>query len=150
MLRLDAVLAGHASAADEFRAHARGRLLAQRAGLVRRLERLGGSAGLVVGAPARSLGGLRRENRVLRAEIRALDVPIPPALRRIAECESSGDPRAIGGGGAYRGLFRFDRGTWAGVGGSGDPAAAPVAEQYRRAALLYARSGAAPWPVCGA
>jgi hypothetical protein len=35
------------------------------------------------------------------------------------------------------------------VGGKGDPAAAPTIEQYRRAAMLYHRAGAAPWPVCG-
>ena len=39
--------------------------------------------------------------------------------------------------------------TWASVGGSGNPAAAGEAEQNRRAAMLYAREGASPWPVCG-
>ena len=72
-----------------------------------------------------------------------------PALQAIANCESGGDPHAIGGGGAFRGKYQFDYGTWASVGGSGDPAAAPEAEQDRRAAILYARSGATPWPVCG-
>jgi hypothetical protein len=72
-----------------------------------------------------------------------------PALEAIAACESGGDPHAIGGGGAYRGKYQFDYGTWASVGGSGDPAAASEAEQDRRAATLYARTGAAPWPVCG-
>jgi hypothetical protein len=72
-----------------------------------------------------------------------------PALEAIAACESGGDPHAIGGGGAFRGKYQFDRGTWASVGGSGDPAAASEAEQDRRAAILYSRSGASPWPVCG-
>ena len=72
-----------------------------------------------------------------------------PALEAIAACESGGDPGAVGGGGAYRGKYQFDQGTWASVGGSGDPAAAPEAEQDKRAAMLYARAGAAPWPVCG-
>jgi Transglycosylase-like domain len=72
-----------------------------------------------------------------------------PALEAIAACESGGDPHAIGGGGAYRGKYQFDQGTWASVGGSGDPAAAPEAEQDRRAAILYSRSGASSWPVCG-
>ena len=52
--------------------------------------------------------------------------------------------------GTYRGKYQFDFATWASVGGSGDPAAAPEAEQDYRAALLYARAGASPWPVCGA
>jgi hypothetical protein len=72
-----------------------------------------------------------------------------PALEAIAACESGGNPRAIGGGGAFRGKYQFDYATWASVGGSGDPASASEAEQDRRAAILYARSGAAPWPVCG-
>ena len=35
------------------------------------------------------------------------------------------------------------------MGGSGDPAAAPEAEQDMRAAMLYAQAGSSPWPVCG-
>ena len=76
-------------------------------------------------------------------------VAIPSHLAAIAQCESGGNPRAIGGGGAFRGKYQFDYGTWASVGGSGDPAAAPEGEQDMRAALLYARAGATPWPVCG-
>lgn len=77
------------------------------------------------------------------------EVDMPPQLEAIAACESGGDPSAIGGGGAYRGKYQFSPATWAAVGGSGDPAAAPEAEQDRRAALLYAQSGASQWPVCG-
>ena len=72
-----------------------------------------------------------------------------PALEAIAACESGGDPTAVGGGGMYRGKYQFSRETWAGVGGSGDPAEASEAEQDRRAATLYARDGAGQWPVCG-
>ena len=39
--------------------------------------------------------------------------------------------------------------TWQAVGGSGNPAAAPEAEQDRRAAALYAQAGSSPWPTCG-
>ncbi len=92
---------------------------------------------------------LRRAIRELRRTGGAPDVPIPAALRSIAQCESGGNPLAVDASGTYRGLFQFDSGTWASVGGTGDPAAASAEEQYRRAALLYARSGAAPWPVCG-
>jgi len=75
--------------------------------------------------------------------------PSRATLDAIASCESGGNPTAVGGGGAFRGKYQFDRGTWASVGGGGDPAAAPEAEQDYRAALLYARSGSSPWPVCG-
>jgi Transglycosylase-like domain len=70
-------------------------------------------------------------------------------LDAIAYCESGGDPTAVSSDGSYRGKYQFDYGTWAAVGGSGDPAAAPEAEQDYRAALLYAQSGSSPWPVCG-
>jgi hypothetical protein len=76
-------------------------------------------------------------------------VAVPAALQSIAACESGGNPAAIGGGGLYRGKYQFDYATWASVGGSGDPAAASEAEQDMRAAILYARAGSTPWPVCG-
>jgi len=116
-------------------------------------------------ARLRSTGRLRRSNRVLRRQIAELQAEerspqapggsagartaVPVALQAIASCESGGNPAAVGGGGLYRGKYQFDRGTWAGVGGSGDPAAASEAEQDARAASLYARAGASPWPVCG-
>jgi hypothetical protein len=70
-------------------------------------------------------------------------------LEAIAACESGGDPTVVSSDGSYRGKYQFDFGTWEAVGGSGDPAAAPEAEQDYRAALLYAQSGSSPWPVCG-
>ena len=73
----------------------------------------------------------------------------PPQLEAIAACESGGDPSAVDASGTYRGKYQFDMGTWASVGGTGDPAAASEAEQDARAAQLYAQSGSTPWPVCG-
>jgi hypothetical protein len=70
-------------------------------------------------------------------------------LESIAACESGGDPGAIGGGGLYRGKYQFTYETWQSVGGSGDPAVAPEAEQDQRAAMLLARDGTGQWPVCG-
>jgi Transglycosylase-like domain/Putative peptidoglycan binding domain len=70
-------------------------------------------------------------------------------LQRIAECESSGNPSAISPDGQYRGKYQFSRETWRDLGGSGDPADAPEAEQDRMAALLLERSGTSAWPVCG-
>ncbi len=70
-------------------------------------------------------------------------------LRSIAWCESKNDPRAIGGGGAYRGMYQFSVSTWAVVGGSGDPASASRWEQTWRAWLLLSRHGSGHWPVCG-
>jgi Transglycosylase-like domain len=72
-----------------------------------------------------------------------------PTLEAIAACESGGDPTDVGGGGLYRGKYQFSYETWQSVGGTGDPAAAPEAEQDRRAAMLLARDGAGHWPACG-
>ncbi len=69
-------------------------------------------------------------------------------LDAIAACESGGDPTAVNAAGYY-GKYQFDTGTWAAVGGSGNPAEASEAEQDYRAALLYSRAGSSPWPVCG-
>jgi hypothetical protein len=111
-------------------------------------------------AQVRPLGELRRSNarlryrlNHLRAQRRAARAAIASVgrgtLAAIARCESHGNPRAIGGGGRYRGMFQMTFAAWASVGGHGDPAAASVAEQYKRAALLYRKSGAGQWPVCG-
>jgi soluble lytic murein transglycosylase-like protein len=70
-------------------------------------------------------------------------------LDTIAACESGGDPTAVDSSGTYYGLYQFDMGTWASVGGQGSPAAASPAEQSYRASLLYSRAGSSPWPVCG-
>ena len=69
-------------------------------------------------------------------------------LEAIAACESGSDPTAVSVDGTYHGLYQFDYGSWASVGGSGDPAAASPAEQTYRAALLYSQSGSSPWPIC--
>lgn len=92
----------------------------------------------------------RRKLRVAhrRANPRPRPVAVPPHLQAIAQCESGGDPTAIGGGGLYRGKYQFSVATWQAVGGKGDPAAAPEAEQDRRAIVLYNTSGPGQWPVC--
>jgi hypothetical protein len=75
-------------------------------------------------------------------------VAVSPQLEAIAACESGGDPAAVSSTGDYRGKYQFSPATWQAVGGTGDPAAAPEAEQDRRAAILYAQSGPAQWPNC--
>jgi transglycosylase-like protein len=98
---------------------------------------------------------IRVEERVVeRRKRREAFATLPGGVSRatldaIAACESGGDPTAVSPDGVYRGKYQFDYATWESVGGSGDPAAAPEAEQDYRAALLYSRSGSSPWPVCG-
>ena len=101
----------------------------------------------------RAIRTLRKRIRNIRADLRARRAGLTPGvkatLERIAACESRGNPRAVGGGGAFRGKYQFTYGTWAAVGGRGDPASAPEREQDLRAAMLLNRSGSSPWPVCG-
>ena len=100
--------------------------------------------------PVASRGGEAKAPKTGRApKPQAPRVAVPPQLQAIASCESGGDPKAVDASGTYYGKYQFSMETWAGVGGSGSPAAASEAEQDRRAAMLYARSGAGQWPVCG-
>jgi hypothetical protein len=70
-------------------------------------------------------------------------------LASIAWCESRNNPRAVGGGGSFRGMYQFTFSTWRTVGGWGDPAAAPRSEQTWRAWVLLKNEGSGHWPVCG-
>jgi hypothetical protein len=129
-------------------------LVLRDARLAKAVRRLGGAAPSRHALQRMGTGELRklhvrllRDRRDLR---RAAAAPAPSAtLQAIAACESGGNPSAIGGGGAFRGKYQFTRETWAAMGGSGDPAAAPEYVQDRLAAKLYATSGAGQWPVCG-
>ena len=100
---------------------------------------------------ARRVRDLRHELKTARRRARAkprLVVSASPTLEAIAACESGGNPGTDTGNGFY-GKYQFTLSTWQSVGGSGNPAAASEAEQNQRAAMLYAREGASPWPVCG-
>jgi resuscitation-promoting factor RpfB len=67
----------------------------------------------------------------------------------VANCESGGNPNAVDSTGSYYGLYQFTIATWHAVGGSGIPTDASPAEQTARAQILYNRSGAGQWPICG-
>jgi len=71
--------------------------------------------------------------------------------RNTAECESGGDPKAIGGGGLYRGAFQFLKSTWRTSPKSpgGDPIRYTYKTQAVVAVALKQRVGTGPWPVCG-
>jgi len=101
----------------------------------------------IVGPLTRGALGLRPFSA--RSVRRTSSVRMPLVLRRIAQCESGGNPRAISPGGLYRGKYQFSRDTWRNLGGTGDPAAAPEWLQDRLALKLYRQAGASPWPNCG-
>jgi resuscitation-promoting factor RpfB len=67
----------------------------------------------------------------------------------LAQCESGGNPSIVSSNGLYHGLYQFSVPTWQAVGGSGLPSQASSSEQTARAKMLYLRSGAGQWPVCG-
>jgi Transglycosylase-like domain/Putative peptidoglycan binding domain len=75
-------------------------------------------------------------------------VKLPAVLKRIAQCESGGNPRAVSASGRYRGKYQFDQATWEAAGGHGDPAAASESTQDKIALRLYHKRGTAPWPNC--
>jgi hypothetical protein len=98
--------------------------------------------------------GVRKIRAAQRKQRREAFATLPGGVSRatletIAACESGGAPTIVSADGSYRGKYQFSFGTWASVGGSGDPAAASEAEQDYRAALLYASAGSSPWPACG-
>ena len=100
-------------------------------------------------AERRRLQGMNADRlRDRMRELRESRFTASPTLQAIAACESGGNPATDTGNGFY-GKYQFTLETWQAVGGTGNPAHASEAEQDRRATMLYERSGASPWPVCG-
>lgn len=67
----------------------------------------------------------------------------------VAQCESGGNASTNTGNGYY-GLYQFDQRTWQSLGYGGTANEYSAAVQTQAAERLYAQSGSAPWPVCGA
>jgi hypothetical protein len=119
----------------------------QTARAVKRFQRRKGLvADGVVGPITRRALGLRPFAR--DSIRRTSSVALPRVLRRIAKCESGGNPEAVSSDGTYRGKYQFTRATWKRLGGDGDPAKAPESLQDRLALKLYRQSGTDPWPTC--
>jgi transglycosylase-like protein len=144
---LHAPVAGHLTVAAQMRAERYANLQAdlttRAARLARRLDRSPQADRTRLRGQAP--GELRARIRSLQRELRAPTAS--RALEAIAACESGGNPAADTGNGFY-GKYQFDLGTWQAVGGTGNPAHASEREQDQRAAALYARAGASPWPIC--
>lgn len=67
----------------------------------------------------------------------------------LGHCESTNNPKAVNKtNGKYFGEYQFSVETWAGVGGTGNPADASAEEQLARAKMLYMMYGAGQWE-CG-
>jgi resuscitation-promoting factor RpfB len=102
----------------------------------------------VVGPETRKALRLRAFSRTSVYRRSSGSVRLPRALRRIAQCESGGNPRAVSSDGRYRGKYQFSRSTWRNLGGRGDPAKASERTQDRLALKLYRKRGTAPWANC--
>jgi murein DD-endopeptidase MepM/ murein hydrolase activator NlpD len=87
-------------------------------------------------------------SKTSRATLTSARVALSGAWSQVANCESSGNPRAVNPSN-HQGLFQFDLQTWRSVGGTGQPINASPAEQLKRAKMLYAQRGSEPWPDCG-
>jgi murein DD-endopeptidase MepM/ murein hydrolase activator NlpD len=96
----------------------------------------------------RKVATSRSEDRPAAKDRANTKANLSGAWAKVANCEASGNPRAVNPAGYY-GLFQFDLQTWRSVGGSGNPVNASAAEQLMRAKKLYAQRGKSPWPVCG-
>jgi hypothetical protein len=113
-----------------------------------------GSGGTTTSAPAASPSSGQSAERVDAKYARIWD-HLGASDRRWAhttsQCESGGNPDAIGAGGLYRGAFQFTRSTWSASPKSpgGDPIAYPYKTQAVVAVLLMHRDGTQHWPVCG-
>jgi hypothetical protein len=145
---LHPLLSGHRTVAGQMKtakvANLRADLAERAVGLARKLDH---------SAAAERRRARGRSPAELRARIRDLEERLEPptaspTMEAIAQCESGGNPTTDTGNGFY-GKYQFTLETWQAVGGTGNPARASEAEQDRRAATLYARAGASPWPVCG-
>jgi hypothetical protein len=155
---LRAPVAGHLTMAEQMRAEARANrqqdLIRSAVRLTRRVAGARGARSDADAVRARLRGEppaeLHARLQGLRRDLREAQAPpaASPTLEAIAACESGGDPTTDTGNGFY-GKYQFTLETWQSVGGSGNPAQAPEAEQDRRAAMLYEQAGASPWPVCG-
>ncbi len=116
---------------------------------VRRFQRRRGlTADGVVGPQTRKALGLKAVTSTAAETTDDSTVRLPRVLRKIAKCESGGDPTIVSPDGRYRGKYQFTRSTWKALGGTGDPADASEATQDRIALKLYRRSGTTPWPSC--
>ena len=114
---------------------------------VRRFQR---AHGLVVDGIAgpRTMAALGLAGTAARSAPARSTSTVSGTLQRIAACESGGNPAAVSADGRYRGKYQFSRATWVALGGTGDPARAPEAQQDRLAAALLAARGTSPWPNC--
>ena len=69
--------------------------------------------------------------------------------KSLGMCESTNNPKAVNKtNGKYFGEYQFSVETWAGVGGTGNPADASAEEQLARAKILFMKYGASQWE-CG-
>ena len=86
--------------------------------------------------------------KVIRQLSRAWDGNDRKAIR-VADCESSLNPKATSPGGKYLGLWQFSKATWKDYGGPGDdPRDVNAFRQTEVAWRLFQDRRWDPWPSC--
>jgi hypothetical protein len=92
---------------------------------------------------------LPRASRSIKLAAATTGAPLSADVwSRLARCESSGNPKAVGGRGKFFGAFQFTLQTWHSLGMTGNPVDYPYDAQLEAAQRLQARSGWRNWPVC--
>jgi hypothetical protein len=87
-------------------------------------------------------------NKVKRQITRAWEGNDRKAIR-VADCESSLNPKATSPGGTYLGLWQFSKATWQDYGGPGDdPREVNAYRQTLVAWKLFQDRRWEPWPSC--
>ena len=109
------------------------------------------SGGLIAGGGSGSGGSATVAGRYSRLWQERVTEAERRWAHRTSECESGGDPNALGAGGLYRGAFQFTMSAWKTSPKSpgGDPIAYPYRTQAVVAVMLKRKLGTRPWPVCG-
>jgi transglycosylase-like protein len=102
----------------------------------------------LIAAPTRGTDATFDVDRVKRQISRAWEGNDRKAIR-VAECESSLNPKATSPDGKYLGLWQFSKATWNDYGGPGDdPRDVGAYKQTVVAWALYQDRGWDPWPSC--
>ena len=105
-------------------------------------EPAGGAAGAVHAAPVDA--SRTQAQRASRSGRRSAG----GTFDALAQCESGGNPQAVGGGGKDYGAFQFSLATWRSLGYSGNPTDHSYETQKAAAQKLVRRSGWSQFPSC--
>ncbi len=113
------------------------------------MRRLVALVALVVFIPTAALA-YATDPATVKAQIRRAWMGNDAKAIRVANCESSLNPKAVDPSHTYFGLWQFSKSTWKAYGGPGtDPRLVNSYRQTQVAWRLFKARRWAPWPYCG-